>query len=101
MKLRARVGVSAFIAVAAFVTWTAFRVVNAPSTDEVMRRSLSTMAIPELQMAFALHPDACSITKVSIWKWSVECDGVPMHFYEDATVCDPGPPKICGAASSS
>jgi hypothetical protein len=92
--------VSALIA-AAYVIWTAFRVINAPSTDEVMRLSLSKVGIPELEIAFALHPDACSITKVSIWEWYVECSGVPMHFYEDTTVCDPGPPKSCGVAPPS
>ena len=89
------------IAVAAFVIWTAFRVITAPSTEEVMRHSLSRVGIPELEIAFALHPDACAITKVSIWKWSVACDGVPMHFYEDISVCDPGPPKSCRAAPPS
>jgi hypothetical protein len=93
-------GVSALIA-AAFVIWPAFRVINAPSTEEVMRLSLSKVGIPELEIAFALHPDACSITKVGIWEWHVECGGVPMHFYEDTTVCDPGPPEICGAAPPS
>jgi hypothetical protein len=94
-------GCCVLIAAAAFVIWTAFRVINAPSTEEVMRRSLSTVGIPELEIAFALHPDACSITKASIWRWSAECVGVPMHFYEDTTVCDPGPPKTCGAAPAS
>jgi hypothetical protein len=89
------------IAAAAFVIWTTFRVINAPSTEEAMRRSLSTVGIPELEIAFTLHPDACSITKTSFWRWSVECVGVPMHFYEDTTVCDPGPPKTCGAAPAS
>lgn len=89
------------VGAAAFVGWGAFRVISAPSADEVMRRSLSTVGIPELGIAFALHPDACSIKKVFIWKWSVECDGVPMHYYEDVTVCDPGPPKTCSPASPS
>jgi hypothetical protein len=101
MKLRAWVGVTALIGAGAFVIWTAFRVIDAPSTEEAMRRSLAALGRPELEIAFALHPDACSITKASIWKWSVACDGVPMHFYEDITVCDPGPPKICGTAPSS
>jgi hypothetical protein len=26
----------------------------------------------------------------------VECEGVPIHFYQDLTLCDPGPPKSCG-----
>ena len=99
MKLDARVAV--LIAAAAFVGWVAFRVIDAPSTDEVMRRSLSTVGIRQLEIAFALHPDACSIKKVSIWRWNVECDGVPMHFYEDTTVCDPGPPQTCSPASAS
>jgi hypothetical protein len=100
MKLRAMIGATALIGIGAFVLWTAFRVFNAPSTEEAMRRSLAALEKPELEIAFALHPDACSITKVSIWKWSAACEGVPMHFYEEITVCDPGPPKICSAAPS-
>src|ERR1700737_1109061 len=98
MKRLAWIGITALIGAAAFVIWTAFRVINAPSTEEAMRRSLAALEKPELEIAFALHPDACSITKVSIWKWSAACEGVPMHFYEKITVCDPGPPKICMAA---
>ena len=100
MKLRAMIGATALIGIGAFVLWTAFRVINAPSTEEAMRRSLAALEKPELEIAFALHPDACSITKVSIWKWSAACEGVPMHFYEEITVCDPGSPKICSAAPS-
>jgi hypothetical protein len=94
-------GCCVLIAATAFVAWTAFRVINAPSIEDVMRRSLSTVEIPELEIAFALHPSVCTITKVSIWTWSVACDGIPMHFYEDTIVCDPGPPKICGMVPPS
>jgi hypothetical protein len=101
MKLRAWLSVTALIGVGAFVIWTAFRVINAPSTEEAMRRSLRALEKPELEIAFALHPDVCSIKKVSIWKWSVACEDVPMHFYQNITVCDAGRPQICGPAPSS
>jgi hypothetical protein len=115
MKLRAWVGVTALLGVGSFVIWTALKLVdapsseeavlkllvNAPSTEDAMQHSLKALEIPELEIAFALHPDACSIRKVNIWKWSAACDGVPMHFYQDITLCDPGPPKICGADPSS
>jgi len=58
MKFQLSLGRVALIAAAAYVAWTAFRVINAPSDDEVMRRSPSRVGIRQLEIAFALHPDA-------------------------------------------
>ena len=79
--------------------WKVARVVFAPSTAEAMTRSLAELRIPELTIAYTLHPETCAITK-RIWKRSVECAGVPAHFYQDTTLCDPGPPKTCGSMPS-
>lgn len=76
--------------------WSVARIITRPSTEEAMRLSLAEMRMPELSTAYTLHPDACSITK-NLWKWTVGCEGVPIHFYQDLTLCDPGPPKSCGA----
>jgi hypothetical protein len=98
MKL---LGVTALVGVGAYAIWTAFGLVNAPSTEEAMQLSLKALEIPGLETAYALHRDACSITKVSIWTWSVECEGVPMHFYQDVTYCESRSPKVCAATASS
>jgi hypothetical protein len=91
-------GVCMMIAAAA-ACWKIAKVIFAPSTAEAMTRSLAELRIPELTIAYTLHPDACTITRM-MWRWSVECAGVPTHFYQDAALCDPGPPKTCGAMPS-
>jgi hypothetical protein len=98
MKFHAWIGLAALVGAAGFVAWAASGV---PSTDEALRNSLSDVGIRELEIASALHPDTCSITKADIWQWYVECKGVPMHFYEDTAICDPGPPQVCRAAPAS
>ncbi len=94
-------GITALVSVVAYAIWTAFKLISAPSTEEAMQLSLKAMGVPGLETAYALHADACSITKVSIWTWSVECEGVPMHFYQDVTFCESRSPKVCAAAPSS
>ena len=94
-------GTAALVAVGAYAVWTAFRLVNAPSTEQVMQLSLKALRVPGLETAYALHNDACSITKASIWTWSVSCEGVPMHFYQDIALCESQFPRICAAAPSS
>jgi hypothetical protein len=84
---------------AGLVCWNVAEVLLAPSTEEAMARSLAELDLPELKTAYSLHPDTCSITKTT-WQWSVQCTGVPNHYYQDITVCDPGPPKTCGAMPS-
>lgn len=96
-----RLGISVLIGLGVYAIWTVLRLVNAPSTEVAMQLSLKALRIPGLETAYALHGDACSIAKVSIWTWSVECEGVPMHFYQDVTYCESRLPRICAAASSS
>jgi hypothetical protein len=79
--------------------WKVSKLWTAPSTEEAMRRSFAQLRRPEVAIAYALHPDMCTIT-TTMWKWSVMCEGVPTHFYQDLTVCDPGPPKTCGPVPS-
>jgi hypothetical protein len=98
MKL---LSITALVGLGAYVIWTAFRLVNAPSTEEAMHLSLKALEIPGLETAYTLHKDACSITKTSLWTWSVECEGVPMHFYQDVTYCESRLAKVCAAAPSS
>jgi len=78
---------------------TGWKIITRPSTEEAMRLSLAEMHVPELGTAYALHPDTCGITK-TLWKWTVACEGVPIHFYQDQTLCDPGPPKSCNPVPS-
>ena len=94
-------GITALVGVGAYAIWTAFKLVSAPTTEEAMHLSLKALEVPGLETAYALHADACSIAKVSIWTWSVECEGVPMHFYQDVTFCESRLPPICAAAPSS
>lgn len=68
-----------------------------------MQRSLAALKKPELNIVYSLHPDACSIVKVNIWRWSVECAGVPLHFYRDTVQCEthqPNLPTDCRLAAS-
>jgi hypothetical protein len=87
----------------AFAVWTTIKVLTAPSTEEALRRSLSALKRPELDVLYALHPDACSITKVTIWKWSAACVGVPQHFYRDTLYCKTlrRSPEQCRPATGS
>ena len=94
-------GMAALVGVGAYAVWTAFRMVSAPSTEEAMQLSLKALEVSGLETAYALHNDACSITKVSIWSWSAKCEGVPMHFYQDVTYCESHSPRICAAAPST
>ena len=98
MKL---LGITALVGLGAYGIWTTFRIFNAPSTEEAMLLSLKALKIPGLETAYALHRDTCSITKVSIWTWSVECEGVPMHFYQEVNYCESRLPRVCAAAPSS
>jgi hypothetical protein len=84
---------------AAVACWKIGKVAFAPSTEEAMTRSLAELRVPELTTAYTLHPDTCSIRK-AMWSWSVECVGVPIYFYQDLTLCDPGPPRTCGVVPS-
>lgn len=76
------------------VAFVIFNFARAPSTQEAMRRSLTELRLPELETAFALHPDTCSIER-SFRKWHVRCEGVPISFYQDRIQCDPTSPKTC------
>jgi hypothetical protein len=68
--------------------------VRAQTPDELLQRSLAKLRAPELKIAYALHPEVCSIRKEDR-RWIVSCEGVPIHFYRRYTLCDPGPPKEC------
>lgn len=84
---------------AAWACWQVAKLWTAPSADEAMRLSLAQLGRPELAIAYTLHPDACSITRTT-WKWNVACEGVPIHFYQDRVICDPGSPRTCSPAPS-
>ena len=88
----------------AFAMWTTIRLLNAPSAEEALQRSLAALKRPELDVLYALHRDACSIVRVSIWRWSAECTGVPQHFYREAIHCETPPrgsPAQCRPATAS
>src|SRR4051812_22471625 len=93
-------GITALVGVVAYAIWAAFKLIM-PSTEEAMQLSLKALGEPGLETAYTLHADACSITKVSIWTWSVKCEGVPMHFYQDVTFCESRLPRFCAPAPSS
>jgi hypothetical protein len=46
MKL---LSITALVGLGAYVIWTAFRLVNAPSTEEAMHLSLKALEIPDLR----------------------------------------------------
>ena len=71
------------------------------SPSELLQKSLAKQPLPELKIAYALHPDVCAIELREEQKWTVECKGVPLHFYRQITFCDPGPPEACGPAPST
>ncbi len=75
--------------------------VCAETPTELLQRSLAKLPAPELKIAYALHPDVCTIGWPKDQKWIIECKGVPMHFYRQISLCDPGPPKACGPAPST
>jgi hypothetical protein len=81
------------------VAFVIFHFARAPSTQEAMQRSLKELNLPELTIAFALHPDTCAIER-SFWRWHVSCEGVPISFYQDLMQCNPGPPRTCFAMPS-
>jgi hypothetical protein len=72
--------------------------IHAQTADRLLQQSLAKLQLPELKAAYALHPDVCSIDGKQHSPWTVMCEGVPLHFYRQTTVCDPGPPKECGPA---
>ena len=103
MKSRYLIGLILFGCMA-FALWTTIRVLAAPSNQEALRISLAALKRPELDVLYALHPDACSITRVTIWKWSAGCVGVPQHFYRDTLYCKTPPrglPEQCRPATGS
>jgi hypothetical protein len=73
--------------------------VETPS--ELLQHSLAKLPASELKIAYVLHPDVCTIGRPKDQKWTVECEGVPLHFYRQAAICDPGPPEACGPATST
>lgn len=76
--------------------------VSAETPDELLQRSLAKLGVPELKIAYSLHPEVCTIGWPKDQKWTVECEGVPLHFYRQATICDPSPPvEACGPATST
>ena len=75
--------------------------VYAENPDELLQRSLAKLGVSELKIAYSLHPEVCTIGRPKDQKWTVECEGVPLHFYRLATICDPGPPEACGPATST
>lgn len=100
MELRYRIGL-VLLGCSALAIWTTIRLINAPSTEEAMQRSLSALKVPELDVLYSLHRDACSIVKVRIWKWDAECVGVPQHFYRETLRCGVYPPRSCRPATAS
>jgi hypothetical protein len=73
----------------------------AENPGELLQRSLAKLAAPELKIAYALHPGICTIGWPKDQKWTIECKGVPIHFYRQISLCDPGPPKACGPMPST
>jgi hypothetical protein len=75
--------------------------VNAETPDELLRRSLAKLGVSELKIAYSLHPEVCTIGSLKDQKRIVECEGVPLHFYRMATICNPDPPDTCAPATST
>lgn len=102
MKLRYW-AVPAIAAFCAFAVWTTARALCAPSSEEAMQRSLAALKKPELVILYALHPDACSIVRSSIWGWSAACEGVPQHFYRETMDCETRPSEtpLCRPATTA
>jgi hypothetical protein len=91
----------AMVGIVAIGTWAP---VYAETPDELLQHSLAKLGVSELKIAYSLHPDVCTIGRPKDQKWTVECEGVPLHFYQQATICDPGPPEApetCGPAQST
>ncbi|MHB8269675.1 hypothetical protein [Bradyrhizobium sp.] len=84
-----------------FVTVALCYPVRAQTPDELLQRSLAKLRVPELEIAYSLHPTVCSIGREQDQRWSAACEGVPIHFYRQITICDPGPPKQCGLAPAN
>jgi hypothetical protein len=90
------------VGLACLIGYFVHAVVTAPSDEEALKISISALNRPELKIAFALHPEYCTIRREGgTFGWSVSCAGVPLHFYRDQTLCDPGPPRQCGPMPAS
>jgi hypothetical protein len=70
--------------------------IRAETPEQLLHHSLAKLRVPELDIAYRLHPEICSIGKTPNQQWTVACEGVPLHFYRQISLCDPGPPKQCG-----
>jgi len=70
--------------------------IRAETPQQLLKHSLAALRVPELEIAYRRHPETCSIGRSSDQQWSVTCEGVPLHFYREISLCDPGPPKRCG-----
>src|ERR1700759_4868905 len=70
--------------------------IRAETPEELLQHSLPKLQVPELAIAYRLHPETCSIGRNPNQGWTVACEGVPLHFYRQITLCDPGAPKQCG-----
>jgi hypothetical protein len=85
MKL---LGIAALVGVAAYASWIMFWLVFGPSTEEAMQISLKLINVPGLATAYAIHPDACSIKRTGPTMRTVECEGLPMHHYQNVKYCE-------------
>lgn len=93
---------AAFAGLAGLMGYFIYEVATAPTDEEAMRMSIAAIDRPELRIAVTLHPDYCSTRRVSSYGgWDVSCSGIPRHFYQDVTLCVPGPPEQCGPAPES
>jgi hypothetical protein len=94
----------ALVGLAAYGCYFAFALVTAPSSvEEALKVSVSKLKNQALQTAVTLHPDYCSVRVRGILVgWEVNCKGIPVHFYEEVTLCQPGSsPARCGPAPPS
>jgi hypothetical protein len=101
-ELALKIALAIGVGLACLVGYFAYAVVTAPSDEEALKISISVLKRPELRIAFALHPEYCAIRREGpMAGWSVSCEGIPLHFYQDLTLCDPGPPRQCGPMPAS
>ncbi len=78
-----------------FVGRALWGIYKVPNTQAALRVSLEAIRQPGLTVAVALHPDYCSVNGMAGFGWSVTCDGVPLHYYLDTTICLPTKPESC------
>ncbi|AWO88243.1 MULTISPECIES: hypothetical protein [Bradyrhizobium] len=101
LEMGMKVPASIPVIMAAVVVVIGLEPIRAETPNQLLQLSLATLRVPELDIAFRLHPEICSIGRNPNQQWSVACEGVPLHFYRQISLCDPGPPKQCGPPPST